>query len=71
MAIPEDEIAAGELVAACQIERAAKLGGLHVGVARAAKPGGLARELDEPRAVEPDAGAAAPEIGRAEKGLGQ
>ena len=43
---------------------------LHVAVARACDAAGGQRDLDEPRAIETERGLAAPQIGRAEKALG-
>ena len=67
MAVPEHEVAAGERGAVLQFERVTDLFRLHVGVARARKPGGLARKLHQARAIDAEAGAAAPQIGRAAK----
>ena len=55
---------------ASRVEGMPELGRLHVGVARGLMARGLDRELHQPRAVETDAGAAAPQIRRAEKGFG-
>src|SRR5688572_27640164 len=68
MALPEHEIAA--LKRRVWVEGMPELGRLHVGVARGLMARGLDRELYQPRAVQTDAGAATPQIRRAEKGFG-
>ena len=68
--LPEHEIAAAELYAFPPVDRLTQFCRLHVGVARRLMSRRLDCELDEARAVEPDTGAAAPQIGRAEKRLG-
>ena len=47
MSVPEHEIAAGERVRAVPVELLADFVRLHIGVARAGKPGSFARELHQ------------------------
>jgi len=69
VALPEQEIAAaqvGEVARKCNAER----GLLHVAVARARYPAGRERDLEQPRAIEPERGLAAPQIGHVQKRFG-
>src|SRR4029078_1202610 len=68
MAVPKYKIATGERLAAPQVERPSMLRCLHIGVARAGDPRRFAGDLHEPRAVDAEAGATAPEVGRADEG---
>ncbi len=70
MALPEHEVAAAELRGPPPVDGAPQLCRLHVGIARRGITRRFDGELHQARAVEADAGAAAPQIGRAEKGLG-
>ena len=66
MALPENQIAAPQVA---ERRRFAEREFLHVAVARAGDAGGLQRNLDQARAIEPERRLAAPQIGRAEKSL--
>ena len=67
VAFPEDQVA---VLQAGEAYGFAERGFLHVAVARAGHAASGQRHLDEPRAVQPEAGLAAPEIRCAEKLFG-
>lgn len=71
MALPEYEVATAQTVEAVVVgERLAELPLLQVGIARRGHARSRQRELDEGRAVETEAGPAAPEIGHVQEALG-
>ena len=67
MAVPEHEIAAAELVLGRQSMARPSSAACMSASRGAAWPAASTRELHQARAIQPDAGAPAPEIGRAEK----
>src|SRR6185437_7052648 len=69
MAFPKHEIAAAKFRALIPVYGLPEFFCLHVGIARRIIARGFEGELHEARAVEPDAGAAAPKIRRAQKFL--
>ena len=70
MAAPEDEVAALQRRLVAALDRHAEHLLLQVGVARRASAGRHQRQLHQRRAIEAEARAAAPEIGRLDETLG-
>src|SRR6476660_6955212 len=68
--LPEDQVAALQLLRLCRVKRPPEAILLHVAVARAAGAGGVQRNLDEAGAIDAERALAAPEIGRADKAFG-
>src|SRR3990170_5376181 len=66
MALPEHEVAAAEFGTLSQIDGTPEFHRLHVGIARRGITRRFNGELHQTRAVEADAGAAAPKVGRTE-----
>ena len=71
VARPEQEIAAPQ-IAECRVrfDRSAERLLLQVGIARRGNAAGVERDLQQPGAIDPQAGLAAPQLGHAAKALG-
>ena len=70
MPLPEDQVAAPQLVKHFDVVRQADFGRLHIAVTRAEMTGRHHRDLHQARTVHAEAGLAAPQIGRADEALG-
>ena len=71
VAFPEHEIAALKTIEMLgRANQMTELGELHIAIARRRLASGMQRHLNNPRAVNADTGAPAPQIGRADKAFG-
>src|SRR5262249_50216417 len=70
MALPENQVTPLELFRFYPLQGSTEPDLLQIAVARAAGAGGIQRDLHETEAIDPEAGLAAPEVGRTDELFG-